>query len=278
MNGSAKKSRVITLAIIAFLVLTIVEWRPWHDWGGEPAQKLEANNQQLPIEDAINATDTSPIRAQLSPIRYTTVASELSAKVQDINFREGDQFKEGQKLVTFDCATQNAQYGKAKAAMAIAERNYLTNKKLLDLGSVGRIEYENSASEYQKAKSDAQELAAIVSKCTILAPFDGRVVEQKVRSQQFVQSGQPVLDILDSSVLELEFIAPSKWVSWLVPDYKFQIKVDETGKSYPAKVTRVGAKIDSISQTIKVAALIDGDFKDLSPGMSGTLEISPPKE
>ena len=56
-----------------------------------------------------------------------------------------------------------------------------------------------------------------------------------------------------------------------------EIKLDETGKSYPAKITRVNGKIDPVSQTIKVAAVIDGEFKDIAPGMSGVLVISPPE-
>lgn len=278
MTEPVKKSRILTLGIIALVLLTIIEWRPWHDWGGESASKADEVQQTLPPENSNADMENSPIRAQLSPVRYTTVAAELSAKVQEIPFREGEDFKEGQKLVTFDCSTQQAQLGKSKAAMAIAERNYVTNKKLLDLGVAGRIEFENSASEYQKAKSEVQELSAVVAKCVIVAPFNGRVVEQKVRAQQFVQSGQAVLDILDNGALELEFIAPSKWIGWLTPGYQFKINVDETGKSYPAKITRVGAKIDSISQTVKLAAVVDGEFPDLAPGMSGTLEITPPKE
>jgi multidrug efflux pump subunit AcrA (membrane-fusion protein) len=110
-----------------------------------------------------------------------------------------------------------------------------------------------------------------------LAPYNGAVVEQKVRSQQFVQVSQPLLDILDNSAMELEFIVPSKWASWLVVNYAFKIKLDETKKEYPARVTRINGKIDPVSQTFKAAAVIDGNFPELSPGMSGVLNIQPPK-
>lgn len=277
MSEPAKRSRIITLSILAVVGFTILEWRPWHSWLEDPAPMAAPVVANLPPEPQ-DLDASAPIRAQLSPVRYTTVTAELSARVKEIPVREGEGFKEGQRLVIFDCATQEAQLGKARAVYSIAERNFVTNKKLLELGSVGRIEFENSESEFQKAKAEVQELTAVVAKCVIRAPFQGRVVEQKVRPSQFVQSGQPVIDILDQSALELEFIAPSKWVTWLVPNYQFQVKVDETGKLYPAKITRVGAKIDSISQTVKIAAVVDGDFPDLAPGMSGTLELNPPKE
>jgi hypothetical protein len=84
------------------------------------------------------------------------------------------------------------------------------------------------------------------------------------------------MEILDNSALELEFIVPSKWSPWLVKGYKFNIKLDETGKTYPAEITRINGKIDSVSQTIKVAAVINGKFAELSPGMSGVIVMTPP--
>jgi RND family efflux transporter MFP subunit len=201
----------------------------------------------------------------------------LNAKISELPFKEGQTFKVGQVLVVFDCATQQAQFQKTKAVLSIADRNFQTQKKLLALGSVGRIEYENSYSEYLKTKAENDELASVLARCNVLAPYSGLIVEQKVRAQQYVQAGQPLLDILDNTSLELEFVAPSKWSPWLTQGYKFEIKLDETAKSYPAKITRVNGKIDPVSQTIKVAAVIDGEFKEISPGMSGVLIIAPPE-
>lgn len=275
------KKSLIGVGALFFGLLLLIEWRPWHSLSSGSSREVVLQGQRTVTPEEKNSSENielQPIRAQLSAVNYTTIAAELGAKVQELPFREGESFRLGQKIVVFDCAAQQAQFQKSKAALAIAERNYSANKRLLVLGSVGRIEYENSASEFHKAKADNDELAAVVAKCTILAPFDGRVVEQKVRAQQFVQTGQPVLEILDNSALELEFIAPSKWTPWLVEGYQFAIKIDETGKSYPAKITRVGARIDSISQTVKVAAVINGEYNDLSPGMSGTLEIAHPSD
>lgn len=283
MADSFKKSHAMSLGLLAIVLLALVEWRPWQGWSGGAAPEprpvvAEVTPPKAKEALAADVVEFQPIRAQLSPLRFTTVAAELSAKVQEVPFREGEAFKKGQRLVVFDCATQRAQHEKAKAALAIGDRNQATNHKLLTLGAVGRIEYENSLSEFQKAKADVDELVAVLAKCAIHAPFDGRVAEQKVRAQQFVQASQPLLEILDHSALELEFIAPSKWTPWLIKGHRFQITVDETGRSYPAKVTRVGARIDAISQTLKVAAVIDGDYPELVSGMSGTLEIQQPQK
>ncbi|MBU3582222.1 efflux RND transporter periplasmic adaptor subunit [Polynucleobacter sp. AP-Capit-er-40B-B4] len=253
----------------------MIEWRPWHVFTN--SDKVAPASQEVSMDESALDAGKQDIRAQLSAVTYNSIASELSAKISELPFKEGQAFKVGQVLVVFDCATQQAQYQKTKAVLSIADRNYQTNKKLLALGSVGRIEYENSYSEYLKAKAENDELASVLARCNVLAPYSGLIVEQKVRAQQYVQAGQPLLDILDNSALELEFVAPSKWSPWLTAGYKFEIKLDETGKSYPAKITRVNGKIDPVSQTIKVAAVIDGEFKEIGAGMSGVLVINPPE-
>jgi hypothetical protein len=77
-------------------------------------------------------------------------------------------------------------------------------------------------------------------------------------------------------VLELEFIVPSRWLAWLKPGYAFQVRIDETGKTYPAKVQRIGARVDPVSQSVKLSAAISGSFPELIAGMSGKVELQPP--
>jgi RND family efflux transporter MFP subunit len=221
-------------------------------------------------------TAVGDIRAQLTPRDYTTLAAEIGAKVERISVREGDRFSKGQVLVAFDCSIQRAQLTEARASLSAADKTVAVNKRLLELQTIGKLETDVSLAEADKARAKEAAGAAVVTKCQIAAPFDGRVVEQKVRSQQFVQPGQALLDILDDSELELDFVVPSKWLVWLKPGHHFQVAIDETAKTYPARLTRAGARIDPVSQTVKVTATIGGRFPELSAGMSGKVLLSPP--
>lgn len=273
MIKQVNPKKFLAIIAVAAVLSLIFEWRPWHN----DSNDIEVKATLAPLAPQSEAPQIKQdIRAQLSAVNFTTIASELAARIQELPFKEGESFKKDQVLVAFECSVQRAQSQKSKALLAIAERNFETNKELLPLGSVSRVAYENSFSEFQKAKAENDEFAALIRRCAILAPYNGTLVEQKVRAQQFVQVGQPLLDILDNSALELEFVAPSKWASWIVEGYRFQIRFDETAKEYPARITRVNGKIDPVSQTIKAAAVVDGKFKELGPGMSGVLLINPP--
>ena len=211
------------------------------------------------------------IRAQLTPKRYTTISAEIGARISRIHVGEGASFRAGQALISFDCSIQRAQLGKSQADLAAAEKTYAANKRLSELNSVGSVEVETSQALVRKAAADVQMSRTLLAKCGVKAPFSGRVAEQKAREQQFVQPGQPLLEILDDSSLELEFLVPSRWLSWLKPKSSFLVRIDETGKTYPATVLRTGARIDPVSQSVKVKGVIAGRFPELLAGMSGVV-------
>ncbi|MBS0370752.1 MAG: efflux RND transporter periplasmic adaptor subunit [Proteobacteria bacterium] len=225
---------------------------------------------------AAPALERREIRAQLAPRRYTTIAAEIGAKVNRLPVAEGGRFAAGQALVSFDCSLQQAQLNKAKAALGAAEKTSSANRRLNELGSAGKLEVEMAEAEVAKNRAEVASNAAVLAKCSVAAPFAGRVAEQKVREQQYVQPGQALLEILDDSQLELEFIVPSKWLAWVKTGTAFQVAIDETGKTYPAKVQRVGAKVDPVSQSVKLSAAIDGKFNELVAGMSGKVLMAPP--
>ena len=74
----------------------------------------------------------------------------------------------------------------------------------------------------------------------------------------------------------MELIAPSHWLTWLKPETRFKVKIEETGKVYAAKVVRLGGRVDPVSQSIKVIGRITENAPELIPGMSGPVDFERP--
>jgi len=216
------------------------------------------------------------IRAQLLPRQYTTIAAEIGAKISRLPIQESGAFKAGQQLVGFDCSLQQALLQKARAELSAAEHTDKANRRLAELNSIGQLEADLGRAALHKAQAEVGAQQALLGKCSIVAPFAGRIAEQRVREQQYVQPGQPLLDIIDDSVLELEFLVPSGWLGWLRTGQAFEVEIDETGQRYPARLTRIGARVDPVSQSVKVAAAIDERFPELIAGMSGRVLLTAP--
>lgn len=244
--------------------------------GGAAFAQTPPPPRPAPAKPAALSLEQQDIRAQLAPRNFTTLAAEIGAKVSRITVKPGQSFKSGQMLVSLDCSLQQAQRARAQAELDGAQKTHAVNKRLQELDAVGKLEYATSEQSTLKARAELDYANATLAKCRINAPFSGRVAEQKAREQQFVQPGQALLEILDDSSLDLDFIVPSKWLAWIKVGQGFKVAIDENGQSYPARVTRLGARIDPVSQSVTVAAVIDGHFPELIAGMSGRVLLAPP--
>jgi RND family efflux transporter MFP subunit len=217
------------------------------------------------------------IRAQLVSKSATILSSEVAGKVVTLPFRDGEAFREGQEIAAIDCATYQAKLSIADAQVRRGERKVEALKVLDKKGATGKVDVDLAQIEVLAAKAEYSAAAADVSRCNIVAPFSGRVAELKVRRYQYVSAGEPMLDIVSDHDLEVELLAPSRWLSWLKPGAAFAVRIDELNHDFPAVVARIGARIDPVSQSIKIYGRIDGDFPELIPGMSGLAVIVPPK-
>lgn len=209
------------------------------------------------------------VRAQLVAQHDVEISSEVAARIDRLPVKEGDSFAKGDVLVGFDCGLYRAQLAKAEATAAAASREQAVTGKLASLHSVGELDVAQAKARAKEAAADAAYMRTTVGKCTIRAPFAGRVAKREAAAYEYVTPGKPLLEILDDGALEVKLIVPSKWLAWLKPGAKFTVHVDELDADYPAEVVRLGASIDPVSQTIDLGGRILGRPAELLPGMSG---------
>jgi len=225
---------------------------------------------------AETTTDENRIRIQLTSPDAVVLSSELAAKIADLPKREGESFKQGEKLVAFECSLYDAQLKKAQAIADSAHKLWQVNQRLADLQSVGELELEQSAAKVREAEAELNYMKTSVDKCSIRAPFNGRIAKRLVAEHQYVNTGTPLLDVLGNDKLELQMIVPSNWMAWLKPGQTFTVNIDELGKAYQAQITRLGARIDPLSQTLPVTGTLSKSAPELLAGMSGWASITPP--
>jgi RND family efflux transporter MFP subunit len=139
---------------------------------------------------------------------------------------------------------------------------------------VGELEVEQADAKMKASIAEVAYMATTVHDCVIAAPFDGRVSKRTAAPQQFVEAGKPILTVIDTGHLELKMIVPSKFLAWLKIGFPLTVQVDEVGKAYPARVARIGARVDPVSQTIDVIAALTNAAPELLPGMSGWAAIA----
>jgi membrane fusion protein (multidrug efflux system) len=260
-------------ALIPALALALVGAGPGPAWAQKAALTAVASLPPLPA--SLAADQDGRVRAQLSARNTVTLSAELAARIATLPLRDGDAFREGQVLVSFDCALFESQLQKAEAGIEAASAVVQSNRRLAELNSIGTYELAQAQARLKEAQAEAAGARTVVRRCAIAAPFNGRVVRRHAAAHQYVTPGAALLDIVETGAMEVQMIVPSRWLAWLKPGAAFTVQVDELGRRSPARVQRLGAQIDPVSQSIAVVGVIDGQSAALLPGMSGWATFGP---
>ena len=100
----------------------------------------------------------------------------------------------------------------------------------------------------------------------LAAPGDVELVK-KTKSDG--HRGAPLVELVSDGPLKLCLNVPSRLLRTLKVGQRFDVDIDETGKTYPAKVTAINARVDAVAQTVELEARIDGRPPELLAGMTG---------
>ena len=214
------------------------------------------------------------VRGLLIPDSETTLSSTVAAKIRSLNVSIGSTFKAGQVLVRFDCDEPAARLNMGRAEPSGAMETHEAKIRMQGLGQAGDVEVALAASAANKARAQVDLQKAQVAQCTVAAPWSGRVAKMHVRNHMSVTPGQPLLDLVKSGPLRLRLNLPSRSLEHIKNGALFDVTIEETGKAYQAKIARINSRVDAVSQTIEVEAVMLKSYPELLPGMSGTANFA----
>lgn len=213
--------------------------------------------------------DPSTIRVLLSPELETTLVSQMVGRVVGLRSQIGARVEKGQVVVRFECNEAAARVDMARAEFAAARETLTAKENLRKLEAVGDMEVALAAAGSDRAKAAVELAKAQLSQCTVASPFAGRLVKAHVKLHQGVNVGTPLLELVSDGPLKIRLNAPSRWLTQLREGTPFEVTINETGRTYPAKVTAINARVDAVAQTIELEARLNGAPPELRPGMSG---------
>ena len=242
-----------------------------------PARPGKTSTMPSPVptkSSSGSASQHDMVRGLLIPDSETTLSSTVAAKIRNLNVSIGSPFKAGQVLVSFDCGEPVARLNMANAELAGAVETHEAKVRMQGLGQAGDVEVALAASAANKAKAQVDLQKAQVAQCAVVAPWSGRVAKMHVRNYMSVTPGQPLLDLIKSGPLRLRLNLPSRSLEQIKNGAAFDVTIEETGKAYQAKIARINSRVDAVSQTIEVEAVMLKSYPELLPGMSGTANFA----
>lgn len=231
-----------------------------------------------PLETTPPTDGHGSVRGVVKPLAEAQITADLGRRIIELPWRDGQRFAKGDLLVRFDCEELETETRAARAAWRGKKAAYANAVELNRRQAAGALSVQLAAADADKAEAEAMALEAKLKRCAISAPFSGRVVERLASPYETPGPTQPILRIVDDSNLEIQLIVPSRWLKWLRVGMEFTFQLDETGEKVRASVGRIGASVDPVSQSVRLAGEFVSRPPDVLSGMSGTAIFEPPTQ
>ena len=237
--------------------------------GAKPAAQSAAKPAAPVAKAAAPAENPDTIRVLLTPELETTLVAQMVGRISSLKAELGGKVQKGKAVIGFDCGEAAARLNMAQAEYNSARETLNAKERLRKLDAAGDMEVTLAAAGADKAKAAIAMSRAQLAQCTVVAPFTGRVVKVHVKPHQGVFVGARLLEMISDGPLKLRLNIPSRWLRQVSVGTPFEVDINETGRTYQAKVTLINARVDAVAQTIELEARMDKAEPELLAGMSG---------
>ena len=226
-----------------------------------------------PEQVELTETVQPKARGVLVPGQSADIAAGMAGRLTSTPYKSGQYVNTGAVIAEFDCDRQRAELKSRRAAHSTQSLKYDNQAELLKMGAAGALDVSIAKSERDQITAEVAAMEIALKDCTVHAPFPGFITARHVDAFETAQLGQPLFSLNRAGSTEISIIAPSDWAAWVKSGARFTFKVDETGESVAAKVQRLSAIVDPVSQTIEITARLTGKHSG-RPGMSGVAVFS----
>lgn len=231
-------------------------------------------NTRLPETDTVR--DVVKSVGSLSALRAVEITAEVSGRVVSLNLQSGVRVGQGEVLVQLDDRQARADLRVIEARLAEARRQLERAQSLRANNSISQSQVDELATTVRI--TDAEREAALVrlENHRIRAPFAGVVGLSDLTQGAYVAIGTPLTTLDEIDRMELKFSVPERFLSDLRPGLAVQGRSSAfPNQSFDGELVKLGTRVDPVSRTLPVRALIDNPEGRLRPGqfMSATVTI-----
>ncbi|MEE8360301.1 MAG: efflux RND transporter periplasmic adaptor subunit [Candidatus Omnitrophota bacterium] len=198
--------------------------------------------------------DTLPSLGTVKGYREMDLRFEINGVVDSMNFREGEEVREGDIIASLD------QYD-ALLKLKYAQIELDKSKKLFEIGSIIKAKLEQSELEYESAKSD-------LDKTYLYAPRDSVLGTRDAEIGEFVTSNDKIVTLIDDADVFVEIGIIERDIGKVRVGQNAKVYVD----TYPdidfkGKVDNISPIIEGRSRTQTNKIRISNTKRLLLPGM-----------
>ncbi len=218
--------------------------------------------------DRVEALGT--LRANESVTLTATVGEAVTA----IHFEDGQQVAAGDILVEMTSAEEHALLEEEQSTMAEAKKQVDRLVPLVKRGAAAQSLLDQRRREFQTARARLQAVESRLKDRLVIAPFSGTVGLRNISLGALIEPGDVVTTLDDTRVMKLDFALPAVHLATLRSG--LPIVADSPAfphREFTGQVTSIGSRIDPVTRSITVRAVLPNPDRQLKPGLLMRVEL-----
>ena len=202
------------------------------------------------------------------------IRPESTAAIVEILFGEGQSVQRGDVLVRLENSEPLAQLAAARAALVDSESQYRRASELFRTRVVSESQLEQLEAQRDADLAAVNAAEARLNQTVIRAPFDGQLGLRRVSLGSIVSPTTVITTLDDISSIKLDFAVPEVFLARL----ERGLTITARSAAWPdllfdGEVTSIDTRVDPVSRTVTVRALMPNDHGYLRPGMFLTVTL-----
>ncbi len=272
-SQAPNRSKVLLCSILTLLAIlgagTFLLLRPATN--AEATAQAPAGPPPMPVE--VTEVTVAAAESELTAIgslqsnESVMLSAEIAGRIDKIAFAEGKAIGRGEALVQLDAAIPKAQLDQAEASRSLSEANYKRAESLLKDRAIAQRERDEAYAQWQLDEASLRLAKAQWEKTRIVAPFSGTLGLRKVSVGDYIQPGQPLVNLEDISKLKVEFRIPEKFSAQVKVGQQVKLAADAfPGRSFIGKVYAIDPQVEEKSRSLVIRGLLENREGSLRPG------------
>jgi membrane fusion protein (multidrug efflux system) len=237
-----------------------------------------SGQQPIPVIVKAVAFDRFVDRVEALGTLRANETVELTATVAEtvtvVHFEDGQRVEAGSILVEMTNEEEHAQIEEELSKVAEAKKQYDRVRPLVQRGAASTSLLDQRRREYETAKARLRALESKLQDRLITAPFAGVVGFRNISVGALIEPGDLITTLDDDSVMKLDFSVPSIHLESLGTELSIEATSPAfAGRKFEGTVTSIGTRIDPVTRTIVVRAILPNPVRLLKPGLLMRVEL-----
>ena len=183
----------------------------------------------------------------------------------------GSEVLKGALLARIDTRELELQIERNNVQLGYLSKLAKTTTGLVAQGLKTADELGRTRAEQGVLEADNRILRQQIQMSQLLAPFSGAVVERHVSRHQWVEAGQPIVEIVDNTRLRAVGDVSAEAAAGLKRGSRARLLLPDLGRELDVDVEAVSGKVELRSNTVRVIWALPKATPGVVHGMKGTV-------